>query len=154
MPDADYVLRASAANAAAHEAIHTNILSRLPGVARIHSSFATRNVLQQRTTRGTVRARQTRAARAIGSAIAAAWFALLAHELITIGAKGTTMSSGSQNDLQKTVPRADESAPSAVCRDTRSGIKCSPEHVRDELKRLRLCPRCAPAGESPRTGDN
>lgn len=44
--DADYVLRVSAPNAAAYEAIHTDILSRLPGVARIHSSFALRNVLR------------------------------------------------------------------------------------------------------------
>ncbi|MES3027626.1 MAG: Lrp/AsnC family transcriptional regulator [Pseudomonadota bacterium] len=56
--DADYILRASATSAAAYEAIHTNILSRLPGVARIHSSFAMRNVLQQRTTRGTGRTRR------------------------------------------------------------------------------------------------
>ena len=44
--DADYVLRVSAPSAAAYEAIHTDILSRLPGVARIHSSFAMRNVLR------------------------------------------------------------------------------------------------------------
>ena len=44
--DADYVLRVSAPSAAAYEAIHTDILSRLPGVARIHSSFAMRDVLR------------------------------------------------------------------------------------------------------------
>lgn len=49
--DADYILRVSAASAGAYEAIHTDILSRLPGVARIHSSFAMRNVLQQRPVR-------------------------------------------------------------------------------------------------------
>lgn len=49
--DADYVLRVAAGSAAAYEAIHTDILSRLPGVARINSSLAMRNVLQQRTAR-------------------------------------------------------------------------------------------------------
>lgn len=44
--DADYILRVSAPSAAAYEAIHTDVLSRLPGVARIHSSFAMRNVLR------------------------------------------------------------------------------------------------------------
>jgi len=44
--DADYILRASAPNTAAYEAIHKNILSRLPGVVRIHSSIAMRNVLR------------------------------------------------------------------------------------------------------------
>lgn len=48
--DADYVLRVSSPSAAAYEAIHTDILSRLPGVARIHSSFAMRNVLLTRHT--------------------------------------------------------------------------------------------------------
>jgi len=47
--DADYVLRVSASSPAAYEAIHTDILSRLPGVARIHSSFAMRDVLRSRT---------------------------------------------------------------------------------------------------------
>lgn len=51
--DADYVLRVSSPSAAAYEAIHTDILSRLPGVARIHSSLAMRNVLQQRPARRT-----------------------------------------------------------------------------------------------------
>lgn len=46
--DADYILRTSAANAAAYEQIHTEILSRLPGVARIHSSVAMRNALRAR----------------------------------------------------------------------------------------------------------
>lgn len=43
--DADYILRATAATTAAYEQIHKEILSRLPGVARIHSSFAIRSVL-------------------------------------------------------------------------------------------------------------
>jgi len=46
--DVDYVLRASAGSAAAYESIHTDILSRLPGVTRIHSSIAMRNVLHPR----------------------------------------------------------------------------------------------------------
>lgn len=46
--DADYILRTSAANAAAYEQIHTEILSRLPGVAHIHSSVAMRNALRAR----------------------------------------------------------------------------------------------------------
>lgn len=51
--DADYVLRISAPSAAAYEAIHTGVLSRLPGVARIHSSFAMRDVLRsKRSDRG------------------------------------------------------------------------------------------------------
>ncbi|WP_336964633.1 Lrp/AsnC family transcriptional regulator [Sphingobium aquiterrae] len=43
--DVDYVLRARAANAAAYEQIHKDILSRLPGVSRIHSSIAMRSVM-------------------------------------------------------------------------------------------------------------
>lgn len=46
--DADYILRATAQSPAAYEAIHKQILSRLPGVARIHSSFAIRSVLASR----------------------------------------------------------------------------------------------------------
>jgi hypothetical protein len=38
--DADYIPWTSAPHAAAYERIHTEILSRLPGVARIHSSIA------------------------------------------------------------------------------------------------------------------
>lgn len=49
--DADYVLRTSAASAAAYEQIHKEILSRLPGVSRINSSIALRNVLQASRTR-------------------------------------------------------------------------------------------------------
>jgi DNA-binding Lrp family transcriptional regulator len=43
---ADYVLRAEARSAAHYETIHKEILSRLPGVARIQSSFAIRAVLR------------------------------------------------------------------------------------------------------------
>jgi DNA-binding Lrp family transcriptional regulator len=46
--DADYILRATAASTAAYEQIHKEILSRLPGVARINSSFAIRSVLSGR----------------------------------------------------------------------------------------------------------
>jgi len=46
--DADYWLRAEAENAAAYETIHKEILSRLPGVARIHSAFSIRSVLMQK----------------------------------------------------------------------------------------------------------
>lgn len=41
----DYILRVAAPGNVAYEAIHKDILSRLPGVARIHSSFAIRSVL-------------------------------------------------------------------------------------------------------------
>jgi DNA-binding Lrp family transcriptional regulator len=44
--DADYWLRVSAESAVAYEALHTEVLSRLPGVARIHSSVAMRNALR------------------------------------------------------------------------------------------------------------
>lgn len=43
--DADYILRAVAATTEAYEEIH-KMLSRLPGVARIHSSIAMRSVLR------------------------------------------------------------------------------------------------------------
>jgi len=46
--DADYILRAEAENTAAYEVIHKEILSRLPGVVRIHSSFSIRSVLLSR----------------------------------------------------------------------------------------------------------
>ena len=45
--DADYILRTSAEGTAAYEQIHHQILSRLPGVARIHSSIAIRDVLRR-----------------------------------------------------------------------------------------------------------
>jgi len=47
--DVDYVLRARAANAAAYEQIHKEILSKLPGVSRIHSSIAMRSVMTAAT---------------------------------------------------------------------------------------------------------
>jgi DNA-binding Lrp family transcriptional regulator len=43
--EADYILRVAAANTGAYEKIHKEILSRLPGVARINTSFAIRSVL-------------------------------------------------------------------------------------------------------------
>lgn len=46
--DADYWLRVEAENAAAYEMTHKEVLSRLPGVTRIHSSFSIRSVLTQR----------------------------------------------------------------------------------------------------------
>jgi DNA-binding Lrp family transcriptional regulator len=45
--DVDYILRARAPTTAAYEQIHNGVLSRLPGVARIHSSIAIRDVLRQ-----------------------------------------------------------------------------------------------------------
>jgi DNA-binding Lrp family transcriptional regulator len=44
----DYLLRVEVENAAEFERIHTEILSTLPRVARIHSSFSIRNVLAAR----------------------------------------------------------------------------------------------------------
>lgn len=41
----DYWLRVEADNAAAYETIHGEVLSRLPGVTRINSSFAMRDAL-------------------------------------------------------------------------------------------------------------
>lgn len=43
--DADYLVRVVAESTADYEAIHKGILMRLPGVARINSSFAIRSVL-------------------------------------------------------------------------------------------------------------
>ncbi|NKM31794.1 Lrp/AsnC family transcriptional regulator [Rhizobium laguerreae] len=45
----DYQLRVEVANAGEFERIHKEILSTLPGVLRIHSSFSIRNVLATRT---------------------------------------------------------------------------------------------------------
>ncbi|MBB3610321.1 Lrp/AsnC family transcriptional regulator [Rhizobium sp. BK602] len=45
----DYLLRVEVANAGDFERIHKEILSKLPGVLRIHSSFSIRNVLATRT---------------------------------------------------------------------------------------------------------
>lgn len=44
----DYLLLVEAQNAADYERIHTEILSRLPGVSRIQSSFAIRSVVRGR----------------------------------------------------------------------------------------------------------
>ena len=44
----DYLLRVEVENAGEFERIHKEILSALPGVLRIHSSFAIRNVLATR----------------------------------------------------------------------------------------------------------
>ncbi|KQT50970.1 hypothetical protein ASG43_06905 [Aureimonas sp. Leaf454] len=43
--DADYILRVEARNAGDYETVHKEVLSRLPGVSRIHSSIAIRSVL-------------------------------------------------------------------------------------------------------------
>ena len=42
----DYLLRVTVPDAASYERIHTDVLSRLPGVARIQSSFAIRVVIK------------------------------------------------------------------------------------------------------------
>lgn len=44
----DYLLKIEVANAAEYERLHTEVLSRVPGVARIHSSFAIRTVVDAR----------------------------------------------------------------------------------------------------------
>ena len=44
--DSDYILRATASSTADYERIHKEILTRLPGVVRIHSSIAMRSVLR------------------------------------------------------------------------------------------------------------
>ncbi len=44
----DYLLRVDVANAGEFERIHKEILSAMPGVLRIHSSFSIRNVLATR----------------------------------------------------------------------------------------------------------
>lgn len=41
----DYLLRLEAKSMADYERLHTEVLSRLPGVSRIQSSFAIRNVM-------------------------------------------------------------------------------------------------------------
>lgn len=44
----DYVLRVETRNASDYERIHTEVLSQLPGVARIQSNFAIRTVVKNR----------------------------------------------------------------------------------------------------------
>ena len=43
--DPDYILRVETASAAHYEKLHKERLSRLPGVARLRSSFAIRSVI-------------------------------------------------------------------------------------------------------------
>ncbi|MDQ0504663.1 Lrp/AsnC family transcriptional regulator [Xanthobacter agilis] len=45
---ADYILKIEVKNAADYERLHKEVLSRLPGVARIQSSFAIRTVVSGR----------------------------------------------------------------------------------------------------------
>ena len=45
--DADYLLRVVASDASDFERIHTRILTRLPGVARVRSSFSLRTVVKK-----------------------------------------------------------------------------------------------------------
>ncbi|HYE48706.1 MAG TPA: Lrp/AsnC family transcriptional regulator [Azospirillaceae bacterium] len=45
--DADYLLRVIVAGASDYEMLHNKILTRLPGVARVHSSFALRTVMKR-----------------------------------------------------------------------------------------------------------
>jgi DNA-binding Lrp family transcriptional regulator len=48
----DYLLQVEVENAAEFERVHTDVLSTLPGVLRIHSSFAIRNVMANPSKRG------------------------------------------------------------------------------------------------------
>ena len=45
--DADYLLRVIVADARDYERVHSQYLTRLPGVARVHSSFALRTVTKK-----------------------------------------------------------------------------------------------------------
>lgn len=45
--DADYLLRVIVADARDYERLHSQYLTRLPGVARVHSSFALRTVVKK-----------------------------------------------------------------------------------------------------------
>jgi len=45
--EADFLLRVIAADTADFEMLHTKILTRLPGVARVHSSFALRTIVKR-----------------------------------------------------------------------------------------------------------
>ncbi len=45
--DADYLLRVIVADARDYERVHSQRLTRLPGVARVHSSFALRTVAKK-----------------------------------------------------------------------------------------------------------
>lgn len=46
--EADYFLRVQVSSPAEFERIHTEVLAAMPGVQRIHSSFAIRNVLAKK----------------------------------------------------------------------------------------------------------
>ncbi len=60
--DADYLLRVIVADARDYERVHSQHLTRLPGVARVHSSFALRTVAKKTEVpvRGVSRIRGTR----------------------------------------------------------------------------------------------
>jgi Lrp/AsnC family leucine-responsive transcriptional regulator len=45
--EADYMLRVVVEDARDYERIHSNHLTRLPGVDRVHSSFALRTVIKK-----------------------------------------------------------------------------------------------------------
>ena len=45
--DADYIIRVIVADARDYERIHSQHLTRLPGVDRVHSSFALRTVIKR-----------------------------------------------------------------------------------------------------------
>lgn len=45
--ESDYLLRVIAADAGDFERLHTRVLTRLPGVSRVHSSFALRKVVKK-----------------------------------------------------------------------------------------------------------
>ena len=45
--DADYLLRVIVADARDYERVHSQHLTRLPGVDRVHSSFALRTVIKK-----------------------------------------------------------------------------------------------------------
>ncbi|ESQ91037.1 hypothetical protein ABENE_11335 [Asticcacaulis benevestitus DSM 16100 = ATCC BAA-896] len=47
--ESDYMLRVNAESGPDFERIHNDVLSKLPGVQRIHSSFSIRNVLTSRS---------------------------------------------------------------------------------------------------------
>lgn len=47
--DSDFLLRVIAADATDYERIHTQLLTRLPGVARVRSSFSLRTVIKKQT---------------------------------------------------------------------------------------------------------
>jgi len=48
----DYILKVEVESARDFERIHKDILSTLPGVARIHSSFSIRDVLKRGARKG------------------------------------------------------------------------------------------------------